>query len=71
MSAPFVSTLATFGLVNSLNKNALELFCTSKVTLNKSFAFTSLVGNAPEHTFSTSVVASRLIAIAFTSVTLL
>ena len=71
MSAPFVSTLATFGLVNSLNKNAFELFCTSKVTLNKSFAFTSLDGNAPEHTFSTSVVASRLIAMAFTPVTLL
>ena len=51
MSAPFVSTLATFGFVSSLNKNAFELFFTSKVTLNKSLTLVSADGNAPEHTF--------------------
>ena len=54
-----------------MNKKADELFLTSNVTLNRSFADTWDVGNAPEQTFSTSVVASRLIAIAVVPVTLL
>ena len=62
--APFVSTLAILGLVNSLNKNAVELFLTSKVTLNKSFTLTSADGNAPELTLVTSETASRVIFVA-------
>ena len=48
-SAPFVSTLATLFFVKSLNKNALELFLTSRVTLNKSFTVVSAEGKSPEH----------------------
>ena len=70
-SAPFVSTLATLFFVKSLNKNALELFLTSKVTLNRSFTVVSADGKAPEHTLVTSEIASRDIDVEVLAVTLL
>ena len=66
-----MSTDAILLFVNSLNKNALELFFTSKVTLNRSLTFTSLVGNEPELTLVTSEIASRVIDCAVNPVTLL
>ena len=68
--APFVSTDAILLFVSSLNKNALELFLTSRVTLNKSFTLTSADGNAPELTLVTSEIASRVIDCAVNPVTL-
>ena len=70
-SAPFVSTLATLFFVKSLNKNALELFLTSRVTLNKSLTVVSVDGKAPEHTLVTSDIASRDILVEVFAVTLL
>ena len=70
-SAPFVSTLATLFFVKSLNKNALELFLTSRVTLNKSLTVVSADGKAPEHTLVTSDIASRDILVEVFAVTLL
>ena len=66
-----MSTEATLFLVNSLNKNALELFLTSRVTLNKSFTVVSADGKAPEHTLVTSEIASSDILVEVFAVTLL